>query len=111
MYEYRAEYLSNYDGDTIKFMVDLGFGIHHMITVRLAEIDTPELRSSDPEEKARAYEAKDFVREALMGAENIIIRTEKDRTGKYGRYIAHVSFDGVDLKEVLLNRKLGELYQ
>lgn len=110
MYEYKAEYISNYDGDTIKFMADLGFGIYYKITVRVHGIDTPELRSKDPEEKVKAYEAKEFVREALTNADSIIIKTLKDKKGKYGRYIAEVLYDDVNLINTLIDHGLGEPY-
>ncbi len=91
-------------------MVDLGFGIYHRITVRLARINTPELRASDPVEKASAYEAKEFVRDAMLAADEIIIKTNKDRTGKYGRYIAEVMYDGTNLVDELLENELGVPY-
>jgi micrococcal nuclease len=111
MYEYRAEYISNYDGDTIKFIVDLGFSIYNKVTIRLAKVDTPELRSSDPAEKASAYEAKEFVRDVLVEADEIIIKTNKDKTGKYGRYIAEVIYDGNNLSYELLNNGLAKEYE
>jgi micrococcal nuclease len=110
MYEYRAEYLSNYDGDTVKFMVDLGFNTFMKITVRLSGIDTPELRDPDPVMKAKAYEVKDFVRESLMGAKEIIIETEKDKTGKYGRYLATIYYDGTNLNKQLMDEGMAGAY-
>jgi len=111
MYEYKAEYLSNYDGDTIKFIVDLGFSTFMKITVRLSGVDTPELRDSDPVMKAKAYEAKDFVRELLINAKEIIIKTEKDKTGKYGRYLATVYYDGTNLNQQLVDAGMAEAYE
>jgi micrococcal nuclease len=110
MYEYKAKYLGNYDGDTIDFEVDLGFKIHHIIKVRLGRIDTPELRSKQWQQKQRAYAAKDFVKKALSSAKNITILTYKDKTGKYGRYIADVVYDGNNLSDALLERKLADPY-
>ena len=110
MYEYRAEYMSNYDGDTINFLVDLGFGIHYKIKVRVARIDTPELRSKDKALKEKAYEAKYMVRRLLESAGEIILKTNKDKKGKYGRYIAEVLFDGNNLSDLLLNEGLAEKY-
>jgi len=108
MYEYNAQYVSNYDGDTIKFIADLGFGITKKITVRVAKINTPELRSKDSHGKAKAYEAKNFVEQAMLGASQIVIRTYKDKKGKYGRYIADVLYDGMNLTEELVKKELGE---
>jgi len=107
MYQYTAKYLSNYDGDTIKFIVDLGFGVSKKITVRVRGIDTPEMRDSDPAIKLTAYEAREFVSLGLSGADEIIIKTFQDKTGKYGRYIADVIFDGMDLGEELFHHELA----
>lgn len=107
MYEYKAKYISNYDGDTIKFMADLGFGVWKHITVSLVGIDTPELRSKDPSAKERAYTAKDYVFSKLADAKEIIIKIQKDKTGKYGRYIADVVFDGTCLAEALVSDGLA----
>lgn len=107
MYEYKAKYISNYDGDTIKFMANLGFGVWKRITIRLIDIDTPELRSKDPAVKEKAYAAKDYVFNSLVGAKEIIIKTQRDKTGKYGRYIADVIFDGTSLAEALVSKELA----
>jgi len=107
MYKYRAKFIENYDGDTIKFMVDLGFGVFKKITIRLARINTPEIR---PHEEG-ALEAKDFVDEVLTDAKVIIIETFKDKKGKYGRYIAEVYYDGHNLSDKLLCKGLAELYE
>jgi micrococcal nuclease len=42
MYDYQARVLRVIDGDTVKLDVDLGFGIHHHITCRLAAVNAPE---------------------------------------------------------------------
>ena len=110
MYEYKAEYIKNYDGDTIDFKVDLGFNISFEIKVRLSDIDTYELRESDESLKALAYEAKHFVAEKLSNAEEVIIQTKKDKTGKYGRYLATVIYDGLDLNKTLLELGYAKEY-
>jgi len=107
MYQYKATYISNYDGDTIKFIVDLGFGISKIITVRVRGIDTPEMRDSDPAIKLKARDAKEFVSLGLSGASEITVKTFKDKKGKYGRYIADVIFDGLDLGEELFHHELA----
>ena len=109
MYEYNARYVGNYDGDTIDLEVDLGFSIKHKIRVRLAGVDTPELRGGTEESKELAIEARDFVEEALS-SDWVVVRTHKDKKGKYGRYIADIEFDGMDLAEQLLSLGLAEKY-
>jgi endonuclease YncB( thermonuclease family) len=110
LYEYKAAYLSNYDGDTIKFKIDLGFNIFHVITVRLLRIDTYELKEKNKELKEVAYDAKQFTELALKDAKTIIITTFKDDTDKYGRYLAEVIYDGVNLSNALFNAGLAKTY-
>ena len=43
MWDKRAEYLSNHDGDTIKMILDQGFGDTKLIDVRLLGVYAPEL--------------------------------------------------------------------
>lgn len=111
MYQYRAKFLGNYDGDTIKFMIDLGFGVWKHTTIRLMGIDTPELRSKDEDVKKRAYAAKDFVFSKLADAREIIVKTKRDKTGKYGRYIADVIVGGESLVDLLVSKGLAERKQ
>ena len=42
MYEYRAKLKRVVDGDTVDFVVDLGFHVHTTIRTRLLGVDTPE---------------------------------------------------------------------
>ena len=117
MYEYTARCVRVVDGDTYDFDVDLGFRIAHRIRVRLADRDTPELRSKNPEEREHAKQAKAFVEKVLIGDEIepplVCIRTKKDRTGKYGRYLAEVFFlerrcdaDGIQYAQIALGDML-----
>lgn len=110
LYHYKASYIDNYDGDTIKFKVDLGFNIFHVITVRLMRIDTFELRDKDADLKELAYDAKKFVELALGVAKTIEITTYKDNKDKYGRYLAEVVYDGVNLSDALFNAGLAKIY-
>lgn len=114
-YTYCAEYRSNYDGDTIRVDIDLGLGMVNRgedgkgVILRLHRINTPELRGGTEASKAAGRAAKDFVRETLwvnsitigdpdMLSRKIIVQTIKDKTGKYGRYLAVVWYkDGEGL--------------
>jgi len=110
LYEYKAAYLSNYDGDTIRFRIDLGFNIFHNVIVRLLRIDTYELKEKNKELKEIAYDAKKFTELALGGAKTITLTTYKDDTDKYGRYLAEVIYDGVNLSNALFNAGLAKTY-
>ena len=114
MYEYEAYCIKVVDGDTYDFRVDLGFGIWNTIRVRLAGYDTPELRSKSLAERDHARQAKAFCAQALLGnlgknPPTVLLRTEKDRTGKYGRYIARVYFLDEDDDEACIVSDLGSL--
>jgi micrococcal nuclease len=89
MYEYRVkEVLKVVDGDTIDVIIDLGFDVSFTSRVRLAGIDTPESRTTDAREKILGVEVKDYLKKALEGATDIVIRTEKaDSSEKYGRIL------------------------
>ena len=89
MYEYRVkQVLKVVDGDTIDVIIDLGFDISYTSRVRLAGIDTPESRTTDAREKILGVEVKEYLKKALEGATDIVIRTEKsDSSEKYGRIL------------------------
>ena len=109
MYEYKAKYIRNYDGDTITLVVDLGFKVQIKMNVRLADVNTPEIRTDNIKEKERAMKARDFVHDALTEAMDIRIKTKKS-PGKYGRYIAEVFYDDKNLNEELLQEGLADPY-
>jgi micrococcal nuclease len=82
MYVYNARLLRVIDADTIVVSIDLGMRISRDITLRLADIDAPELKT--PEGKASKQALIDFLADG-----NLIIKTEKD-PGSYDRYTAVV---------------------
>lgn len=87
LYHYKAIVTKVYDGDTIT--VDIDLGLHSWIKkerLRLADIDTPEIRG---EERPDGLVAAEYLRKLLLGQE-IVIETIKDKKGKYGRYLAKV---------------------
>jgi micrococcal nuclease len=94
------------DGDTIDADIDLGFDISLTKRIRLAGIDTPESRTTNLKEKALGLESKEWIKKALEGAKDIIIKTEKpDSTEKYGRIIGHLFING---QEISLNNQMIE---
>ncbi len=86
LYTYKAEILSVYDGDTVTATIDMGFcAFLYKVKLRLHGIDTPEMRAKDPDEKARAVLARDFVRKRILGRTILMKSLGK---GKYGRYLS-----------------------
>jgi micrococcal nuclease len=99
---YNAIVASIYDGDTIRVDIDLGFGIWKMNqSLRLIGIDAPEVRGV---ERPLGLASKEYLIKAIPVGSSIVIETQKDRTEKYGRYLATIY-----LGERNLNKELLEL--
>ena len=103
MYEYRARIVRVIDGDTVEAEVDLGFHISTRMTMRLFGINTPEIKGvSRPEGRA----SRDFLIQLIdthtHGTGELTIRTQKDATEKYGRLLATLLADNVNLNEALI---------
>ena len=97
------------DGDTVRLLVDVGFGIYSKQVIRLAGIDCPELDSKDADEKKRAYEAKRFTELFFQMQGQLEVEvTQKD---PYGRWVGHVRIANVDLSEVLLREGHAKPYR
>ena len=87
------------DGDTIHLEGDE--------KVRLVGVNAPELHSSNPDERRRAYEAKEFVENLCPAGESIGLDVDDlEREDKYGRTLAvvYVKIDGswINLNVMLL---------
>lgn len=112
LYHYRCKVTDVYDGDTIRVIIDLGFGFkwHGVdskegMSIRLYGIDTPELRG---DERERGLMVRDRLREEILGKE-ITLKTIKDKTGKYGRYLGVIiKDDGTNINEWLVTEGLAK---
>tara|TARA_R110002020_G_scaffold317058_1_gene532732 strand:- start:79 stop:423 length:345 start_codon:yes stop_codon:yes gene_type:complete len=107
MYEYKAKIIDVYDGDTFTFEVDLGFSITVKEKIRLAGINTPEVRGKT---KPEGIMVRDYVRSMILGKE---VTIQVFKKGKFGRYVAYVFFDNLtgipcNLTEHLLEKKYGK---
>ena len=103
MYEYKAEITRVVDGDTLDLTVDLGFRMYARIRVRLARIDTWEIRGDE-------YEKGILARKSVRGLVNqygssVRVVTGKD-TGKYGRWIGDIWFEDGEGGEINLTEWL-----
>ena len=88
MHEYNCTIRRVVDGDTVDVDIDLGFDMWiHNERVRLFGIDTPESRTRDLEEKKAGLFAKDVVLHYLPEGSKQVLRTHKDKVGKYGRVL------------------------
>jgi len=91
MYEYRCVVLEVIDGDTVDVDIDLGFGVWlRDERIRLADIDTPEVRTRDLVEKQHGTLAKNFVTSYLMPGTAATLHS-KSFKGKFGRILGDFS--------------------
>ena len=102
------------DGDTIDFTVDVGFHVQINIRTRLMGIDAPE--TSTEEGKI----VRDWLRQVLPVGTPVMIQTFKDKTDKYGRWLALVNadcltpsenpYDALTLNDVLIQKGYAIFY-
>ena len=91
MYEYRCKVVKIVDGDTVDVDIDLGFGVWlKKERIRMFGIDTPESRTRDLEEKKYGNAAKEFITGMLNDEGGIVLKTRKDKEGKYGRILGEL---------------------
>ena len=94
------------DGDTLLLRIDLGFQCWKEQRVRLAEINTPEIKTK------KGREAYEFMRDKMARLESVMIKVQK--IDIYGRYVTHVFYsanpkdsrDEVFLEGRYLNQEL-----
>jgi len=96
-----AQYVRNYDGDTITFNIP---NIHplfgHKINIRVYGIDTPEIRGKCLREKELAKHCKHFVENHLRKAKKIELKNT--RRDKYFRVLCDVFIDDKSLADILI---------
>lgn len=107
LYAYKSIVTDVYDGDTITVDVDLGFKMWiRGEKLRLVGIDAPDLRGV---ERAEGLVARDALRSRILNKE-ILICTERDKTGKYGRYLATLYDGDENLNAWLIAEGLAKPY-
>ena len=106
MHEYNCTIRRVVDGDTVDVDIDLGFDMWiHNERVRLFGIDTPESRTRDLEEKKAGLFAKDVVLHYLPEGSKQVLRTHKDKVGKYGRVLGEfVIYDSLADRQTTINQ-------
>jgi len=106
---YKCRVLRVIEGDTVRVAIQFK-GDVNMFTVRLADVDTPELypRLDTIDRDAvikRAHKARDFVVEKVLGH---ICDLHVIGLDKFGRLIAYLENDGMCIGNELLLRRFGE---
>jgi micrococcal nuclease len=103
MYEYRGEVVNVVDGDTVDVRIDLGLEIQREIRLRLFGINAAERFTY------LGKMATEALRDTLAGNPKVTVKTFKDRTEKYGRYLAILTAeDGTNINDWLVESHLAE---
>ena len=115
MYEYRCKVVKIIDGDTVDVDIDLGFGVWlHKERIRLFGIDTPESRTRDLEEKKYGLAAKEYLTGMLDDDGGIILKTHKDKTGKFGRILGELwittNYADQSINNYMIDKHLAVMY-
>jgi len=113
MYDYKVKSIKRViDGDTVEVEIDLGFHLTLCDKVRLAGVNTPETRTTNPEEKEKGLKSKAWMQDRLSNIEGkeLIVKFVKEE--KYGRLLGWLYFVGEPntLNEQLINEGLAEPY-
>lgn len=110
LWVYRARPVRVIDGDTIVVDIDHGMHVFTSQSLRLKDVDCPELYRGSDEEKAAGRAARAFVQEwlaARTGAWPLFVNTYKDRQS-FNRYVADVwDVDGNSLAVAIVDAGHG----
>ena len=100
------------DGDTIDADIVLGFGVVlQNKRIRLAGVDTPEVRTRDDVEKEFGLRAKAFVVNWCAGDHELTLFIKGDEYDKFGRILGDVHDEkGNSLVEDIINNYHGVGY-
>ena len=100
-----------YDADTITIATRLPFNDSplYRLSVRLNGIDAPEIKGKDvsDEEKEAAIIVRDVVSKMILHKDVVL---KNIQTEKYGRVLAEVYIDGMNLNEYLVTHRYAVKY-
>jgi len=98
-----------YDGDTITIASKLPYDESpvYRFSVRLLGIDTPEIKGSTPKEKELAKKARDALSSKILGK---IVYLNDVGTEKYGRLLATVYYEDLNLNRWMLDNRFAVPY-
>ena len=98
-----------YDGDTFTVDAEVWPDIGWTGSVRVRNVDTPEIRGACDQEKRLAVAARDYVRALLLDESVTLTEVDNDLYG--GRVLAHVYLHGGDsLSDLLIANGYGRPY-
>jgi len=98
-----------YDGDTITIAQKLPYSESplYRFSVRLAGIDTPEIKGKTEVEKTAAKKAQQALEQMIL-KKNVVLKNVKSE--KYGRLLADVYLGDVHLNKWMLDNNYAVVY-
>ena len=104
-----AKVIKVYDGDTITIAAKIHFldCQYYRFSVRLAHIDSPELKTKNIDEKNYALKAKIELENVIL---NKVVNIKILKSDKYGRLLAEVIYDNKSINNWLLSNHLAVNY-
>jgi endonuclease YncB( thermonuclease family) len=114
--DFKAKIVDVHDGDTVKAVFKV-FDKYYKWNCRIAHVDTPELRTDDPAEKARGIFVRDKLREQIL---NKIVTLHCLKFDKYGRLLVEINSgqinsgqnnSGQNIHEWLIQNKYANPYE
>ena len=111
MYQYKAKIVRWIDGDTVIVRLDLGFYCGREERLRLARINAHELNAPTSYQRRRARSARYQAERLCPVGSEVIVSTSKSSRDMYSRYIAEITFEGKNISDELLRRKLVKKFK
>ena len=104
-----AKIVDVHDGDTVKAVFKV-FDKYYKWNCRIAHVDTPELRTDDPDEKQRGLYVRDKLREHIL---NKVVTIHCLKFDKYGRLLIEIVTTELDVPvhEWLIKNKYANPYE
>ena len=104
-----GEVIKVYDGDTITIASKLPYAASplYRFSVRLAGIDSAEIKGKTEREKTMAQEAKNALQNLIL---HRVVTLKNITTEKYGRLLADVYIDGIHVNKWLLENNYAIAY-
>lgn len=118
--KFNVKYRSCYDGDTctVHLLTNAVTGARVLaffgdsVKIRLAGIDTPEIRGKCLQEKRLAIKARDYLNYTLKKANSLIIDIDNNnKLDSLGRYLAVLYVDDININNIMLARGYARVEQ
>jgi len=105
----RGRVIKVYDGDTVTIASKLPYYTSpvYRFSIRLNGIDTPEIRGSNEDEKEVALLARAALYDKIFGK---VIILKNCKTEKYGRILADVFLDKININTWMLENRFAVKY-